>query len=380
MKKSFYYFLFAAATVSFYSCSSNDEPIPDPDPDPVESVDTSSFFILGRGSSYAGIDGSLSYYDYSSEDYVMVKESLTVFKDSNERSLGLSPNDMALYGGKLYIITYESATMEIVDINTMKSVKQYEFGVNPHSGSKSMPRHIEISGGKAYITTYDGYLARYDCATDVVDGFTAYLGPNPEGVAIAGDNIYVAISGGMNSVQGLPYDERVAIINKSTFDIKGYITVGTNPTDIVTNGTDVFVTCMGDYTPNGVKPMIWRIYGEKSQGYVPGTLMAIKDRQLYVINAPWDSPDPISYKCYMIDNSDDNYDFIEKGEGVDYPSALAVDRMTGNIIIGSATMDGQYPSWSKNGYYKMFTSDGKKVLRGETGIDPAVAIFVPKSE
>lgn len=388
MKKFFYYLLLAAVSISFYSCSSNNdepEPIKGEPTDSIADVESNSFFILNRGSSFSSIDGTLSYYNYSVEDFDILKESLTIYKDSNDRSLGASPNDMALYGDNLFILVYESASMEIMNVKTMKKVNHIDFNIGEINGepTKSQPRHIAINNGKAYITTYDGFLLQFDCETQQMDGFI-YLGKegnNPDGVAVAGEDIYVALSGGLNYEQGLPYDNKVVRLSRSPLQIVETIEVGLNPTDIVTNGTDVFVVCMGDYAPNGVKPMVYQIMGNIATARWAGSLAAIKDRQLYVINAPWDSEDPITYTCYWTDNSADSYSFIEEGEGVDYPSALGIDPVSGNIVIGSATMDGQYPSWAINGYYKMYSgTDGKKLMEGETGIDPYIVTFLPKAE
>ncbi|MDE5969685.1 MAG: hypothetical protein K2G74_02500 [Muribaculaceae bacterium] len=389
MKKFFYYFLLVAVSVSFYACSNNDDP--EPIVDPVETVDTNSFFILNRGSYYSGIDGTLSYYDYASEDYKIVKESINIFKDSNERSLGGSPNDMAIYRDSLYVLVYESATMEVVDTKTMKSVYTYNFQENPHSELKSQPRHIAISNGIAYITTYDGYLVSYSCDERKVTGWTSLVneGNNPEGVAVVGNEIYVAMSGGLNSAQGLPYDNKVARINKNTMELLESIKVGINPTEIITNGVDAtFVICMGDYA--GTAPMIYQIMGNIATPRCPGTFMALYNRQLYVINAAWDSSDGntvwnksnITYKCYAIDKWNDSSvqptDFLPEGKGVDYPSAFAIDPVTGNFVIGSSLVNGSTVSFNENGYFKMYSGTGEELLTGETGIDPYIVTFVPQ--
>ncbi|MDE6353043.1 MAG: hypothetical protein K2K88_07905, partial [Muribaculaceae bacterium] len=78
----------------------------------------------------------------------------------------------------------------------------------------------------------------------------------------------------------------------------------------------------------------------------------------------------------VIDNNDVT-NMLAEGEGVDYPTSLAIDEWTGDIIIGSATKVGGYVSETTNGYFNLYSSDGKKLLKGETGIDPFDILFRP---
>ncbi|MDE7092193.1 MAG: hypothetical protein K2O43_02050, partial [Muribaculaceae bacterium] len=73
-------------------------------------------------------------------------------------------------------------------------------------------------------------------------------------------------------------------------------------------------------------------------------------------------------------------DFLPEGKGVDYPSAFAIDPVTGNFVIGSSHVNGSTVSFNENGYFKMYSGTGEELLTGETGIDPYIVTFVPQSK
>ena len=363
MKKLFKLLLSITVSLSFFSCSDNDDPNPIIDPVIDEA---NGAYILNRGSYYNGIDGSVNYVNLETG-----LNTPDIFMSVNGRSLGAGPNSMAVWGDFLYILVYESNTMEIVDRNTMMLVKQIKFdGTGGIEGSG--PRHIAMSDTKAYITMFDGDVISFDCLTLKCE-LSLAVGDNPEGIAIVDDYIYVAISGGMNYMLNKPYDNKMVKIDKRNFTVEKKFEVGLNPTDVVTNGTDLFVLCMGNY--EDVDAAVYKVSGDTSFKFAPATLIAIDNNYLYAINAPWSSTEPVSYLKYPVNNSSNPTSFVAAGEEVDSPNAIAVEPVSGNVFVASVRLENGWPSYTTDGYYCIYSPDGQKLDEGETGIDPYAIVF-----
>lgn len=364
MKKLFKLLLSLTVSLSFFSCSSDDDPKTPVIPE-IEEADGA--YILNRGSSYSGIDGTINY--------VNLKTGVStpdIFMSVNGRSLGAGPNAMAVCDNLLFILVYESNTMEVVDRKTMMTVKQIKFdGTGGIKGSG--PRHIAVSDDlKAYITMFDGYVICFDCLTLKCE-HSIEVGDNPEGIAIVGDWIYVAISGGLNYMQGKPYDNKMAKIDKRSFSVESKFEVGLNPTEVVTNGSDLFVLCMGDYA--GVEAAIYKVNGTTSSKFAPATLIAVDEENVYAINAPYYSTEPVTYLKYPVNNPSAPTSFVASGEEVDFPNAIAVEPVSGNVVVASTNLEYGYPSYSIDGYYNIYSPNGEKIGTGAAGIDPYAIVF-----
>lgn len=84
--------------------------------------------------------------------------------------MGDTANDMALYGGKLYIVVNVSSTIEVIDFQTGVSIKQ--IPMLAENGSSRQPRHITFHKDKAYVCSYDGTVARIDTTSLEIDALT----------------------------------------------------------------------------------------------------------------------------------------------------------------------------------------------------------------
>ena len=59
---------------------------------------TEGLVVVNNGSSYNGIDGSLTFVDFLNNN-----AQQNVYKTANGASLGGTPNDVAVYGEKVYV-------------------------------------------------------------------------------------------------------------------------------------------------------------------------------------------------------------------------------------------------------------------------------------
>ena len=119
-----------------------------------------------------------------------------------------------------------------------KSLKQIECG--------AQPRYLAAYGGKVYATYYDGYVARIDTTSLVVDA-KVKVGRNPEQLAVCGNRLFVANSGGMDYNTEIGYDNTVSVIDLVSFCEVDKIEVALNPANVVSTGDGVFVASYGNY-------------------------------------------------------------------------------------------------------------------------------------
>lgn len=159
------------------------------------------------------------------------------FEHQNGRALGSLANDIIIYGNKMYIAVAGESTIEITDLDA-KSIKQINCG--------AQPRYFASAGGKVYVTYYDGYVARIDTATLDVEA-KVKVGRNPEQLAVVGNKLYVANSGGMDYATELGYDKTVSVVDLNSFEEIKKIDVVMNPAIVVPFENGAYVVSYGNY-------------------------------------------------------------------------------------------------------------------------------------
>ncbi|MEN9919173.1 MAG: hypothetical protein RL662_1609 [Bacteroidota bacterium] len=209
------------------SCSNTSDDI---GTDTKESIN--SAYILNTGPN--NTDGaSLTYYDLSSK---VIQYS--VFQSMNGIKTGDTAQDMVIYGSKMYITVYSSGVIYVTDKNAklLATIKD--------DNQKLLPREVEAYGGKIYVTLYDGYLARIDTTTMRIDRRIA-VGPNPEGLEIVNNKVYVANSGGSNWNNG--YNNTLSIVDTALLTRRD-IDVGINPNEIESDQyNNLYLVSRGNY-------------------------------------------------------------------------------------------------------------------------------------
>ena len=157
------------------------------------------------------------------------------------RPLGDTGNDMKRYGSKIYIVMNVSSTIEVLDAKTLVFIKQIQM---QHNGVAKQPRHIDFFNDKALITCFDGYVDVIDTASLTLSKRIP-VGSNPDHLRVAGNQLYVSNSGGLN----FPLvDSTVSVISLVSLTETKKITVGKNPGSIAVGGNgDVYVVSRGDY-------------------------------------------------------------------------------------------------------------------------------------
>ena len=215
------------------ACKKNDQPVATaPILQPAKGV-----YILSEGG-FAANNSKLAYRDtagvVSGDFFLQQNPSLTA-------GLGDLGNDMVIYGSKMYIVMNGSGNVTVLNAATGAFISQISFGGSGTSNKN--PRYALGARGNLYVTAWDNSVSMIDTASLGITG-AALVGATPEGLAIAGNFLYVANSGGLNYPD---YDSTVSVVDLTTMLEIKKIKVGLNPQKIEVNSAGkVFVTAYGD--------------------------------------------------------------------------------------------------------------------------------------
>lgn len=229
------------------SCRKDDPVLPSEPTlvNPWEQVtgDIYGFFLLNEGNMGTN-QASLDYYDYETGVYTR-----NIYGERNPyevKDLGDVGNDIQIYGDKLWAVINCSNYVEVMDVNTAKHITKIAI---PNC------RYLAFKGKYAYVSAYAGpvqiapdarigYVAKIDTASlQVVD--ECIVGYQPEEMAIVGDKLYVANSGGYRVPN---YDRTVSVIDLKTFTEEKKIDVAINLHRIQPdNYGNLYVSSRGDY-------------------------------------------------------------------------------------------------------------------------------------
>ncbi len=241
--------LFAATIMllSITSCREEESIIPSTQTtitDPYTTLgEIKGFFVLNEGNIGSN-KATLDYFDYASGEY-----SKNIYAERNPavvKELGDVGNDLQIYDDRLYAVINCSNLVEVMDLSSAT-----------HIGSFSVPncRYITFSGAYAYVSSYAGevildsssrlgYIAKVDLESLEVVAECA-VGYQPEEMAIVGDKLYVANSGGYMYPN---YDTTITVIDLATFDHYATIDVAINLYHMEVDPYGyIWVSSRGDY-------------------------------------------------------------------------------------------------------------------------------------
>ncbi len=300
------------------SCEKSEEEPWNPDAPTISN----GAYILNQGNSYNHIDGSLNLIDYTAS-----ASSLSVFKGANGRTLGDCPQCGVAYGSKLYIGMSESRTIEIVDRSTYKSLKQIRLDDVKFNGKT--PRSMVAHDGAIYISMYEGYVAKLDTLSAAVSA-EVKVGPNPEIMCLHKGKLYVPNSDGNN--YQVSYGKTASVVDINSFTVTDTFDTGLNPYEFFSDGNHLYLHCRGDYFT--VPGMVYEIGSDlKGKEIAEATLVGFGAGKLYLVNQPYPkTTEEADYKVYDIASGKISDWNIERP---DYASAIAVDELSGKLLIAS---------------------------------------------
>jgi hypothetical protein len=192
-------------------------------------------FVINEGNYLAG-NGTLSFYSYDS-----AKLFNNLFFLANSRPLGDVPNSMVISGNKGYLVVNNSGKIEVVDKNTMISLKTIDGLVSP--------RNMAIIGTeKAYVSSlYSNSLTILDLNSNTVKG-SIKIRRSSEAMVSVGTSIYVSSWYSGNEV---------LVINTATDLLIDSVVVAPEPESMVVDKNNkLWVLCSGGYTGQKLAEMV----------------------------------------------------------------------------------------------------------------------------
>ena len=341
---------------------------------PAEIVVTKGAFVINNGSSYQSIDGSLTYLDFSTNT-----AEQNVYKKVNGKSLGGTPNDVMVYGQKVYIVGSDENTIFVLDVRNFKELAEVSTTDLLGDADGNTPRRIAAYEDKVYFTTYGGYVAAIDTISFSLKA-KYKVGSYPEGLALGASSssstspaVYVANSDwGMGNGSISCIDLASGSVTESKYDkVK-------NPQEIAAAGSTLYVLDYGHYNEDYTQQLdagVYMISGSNTSLVVPNaTGMAAAGYTIYTFNDPWGGTTGPSYSIYNIEYGalstlslygDSSHPIIA-------PAAIAIDPNTGYIYIASRSKDPDtgYPSYALPGFVNAYNSNGQYVGSFDTGVEP----------
>lgn len=361
MSKLKKYLIGCLPLMALAACSDNSDEPQSPVISPILPSDVA--YILNQGNSYSGIDGSLNVIDLEN-----LESATGVFKTVNGRTLGSTPQCGVVYGSKIYIGASESQSIEVIDKATYESVQHISL---QNSESGKSPRSMVATGGKVYISLYEGYVACLDTVKCEIEA-TAKVGANPDIMCLHKGKLYVPNSEGMNYLENKPYGTTASVVTLNPFVEEKVITVPLNPTKFMSDGSNLFLLCMGDYYME--TSAVYKITDESSEKIADATVATVGDWNLLIGNNP-----------YVAEGSNLSYTLVDTRTGVKTPvtfaeapapSNVGIDPNTGNIIITTYEKPaGVFADYDAPGWACVYGSDLNLIKKFKTGSGPAAIFF-----
>ncbi|WP_316798416.1 YncE family protein [Pedobacter frigidisoli] len=292
------------------------------------------------------------------------------------KGLGDVGNDIGVYGSKLYVVVNVSNKLEILDAKTAKKIKQIDI---------TNCRYITFNKGKAYVSAYlgkvgdpnapDGNISEIDTGTLEIKR-KVDVGRQPEEMAIVGEKLYIANSGGYSPPN---YERTISVIDLNSFTEIKRIDVAINLSRLKADRYgDLYVTSRGDYyhIPSRLYVIDTRTDQVKKTFDIAASNLWIDDDTAYIYATEWSyiqQKNTISYSMINVkDETVMSRKFITDGTDsqIKIPYGIIVDPNTKDVYVSDAK------DYVTPGTLYCFDPNGKKKWSVVTGDIPAHFTFV----
>ncbi|WP_345951902.1 DUF5074 domain-containing protein [Mucilaginibacter sp. PAMB04274] len=363
------YFLLILILLS--ACRKDPKPAPEETEtlfEPVPASSVKGVYLLNEGNLNMN-KASLDYVDYTTGRY-----RRNIYNQANPeviKGLGDVGNDILVYGSKLYVAVNNSNKVEVLNAKTGKRIKQIDL-VNC--------RYLTFHNNKVYVSAYlgsvgdanspNGIVAQIDTTTLLIERRVT-VGRQPEEMAVAGNKLYVANSGGYSPPN---YERTISVVDIDTFTEVKRIEVDINLEHLKADRFgDLYITSRGDYLT--IQPNLYVIDTQteriKKTFNLQTRALFIDNDRAYVI-----STNAQSKFAYNIINTLDetllSQQFIIDGtqSQIRLPYGLSVNPVTKDVLLTDAK------DFISPGTLYCFDSTGKKKWSVTTGDVPAHFAFV----
>ena len=343
---------------------------------PTEILVTKGAFVINNGNYYQAIDGSLTYFDATTG-----AAEQNVYKKVNGKSLGGTPNDVLVYGQKVYIVGSDENTIFVLDVRNFKELAEVSTTELLGDAEGLNPRRIAAYEDKVYFTTYGGYVAAIDTISISLKA-KYQVGSYPEGLALGASPssstlpaIYVANSDGVGG------NGDISVIDIMSGTVTSLVVDKVkNPQEILVAGSTLYVLDFGYYDETGQKDAgVYKIDGNNVKLVVPNaTGMTGYGNYIFTFNDPWDANTAPSYSIYDIENDtlSSLYLYGDTSHPILSPCAISIDPnpYSERIFIASRQLDPdsqyQYPSYAMPGFVNVYGINGQYAGYFDAGVEP----------
>lgn len=374
-KSKIHQLLIVLFVLCLMACRKDPKPLPAEisrvEPEPNSAV--KGFYLVNEGNMNMN-KASLDYLDlvngiYTRNLYNQVNPEAT-------KGLGDVGNDIGIYGDKLYVVVNISNKVEVLQVKTGKRIGQINL---------TNCRYVTFNQGRAYVSAYlgkvgdpkapNGMVAEIDTAKLAINR-TVEVGRQPEEMAIVGNKLYIANSGGYSPPN---YESTVSVIDLTTFKEIKRIEVAINLHRLKADRYgDLYVTSRGDYytIPSRLYVVNTHTDQVKKVFDVAASNLAIDGDLAYLYSTEWSyiqGKNTISY--HLIDVKNEtllDQKFITDGteKNIRIPYGIAVNPVSKDVYVTDAK------DYVTPGKLHCYNALGKLKWSVTTGDIPAHIAFV----
>lgn len=380
--------LLAAASLMMASCRGDEYVIYSEDEDTGAKAvksDVAGMYLLNEGNMGSN-KCTLDYLDLSAKDST-VHYIRNIYSERNPtavKELGDVGNDIEINGNQLWMVINCSNKVEVATVDSCRKIAKIDV---PNC------RYVTFHGKYAYVSSYVGPVQvsekaqigrvyKVDTATfHKVDSIT--VGYQPEEMAIVGNKMYVANSGGYR----VPlYDRTVSVIDLNTFREEKKIDVAINLHRCRADKYgQLWVTSRGDYWTNKAK-IYWLHEDDNGEMTVgdsidtPVSDLCITGDSLYYFGTAWSYTTGSNVISYGIINVRTHQIITTQ---LSASAEIKSITLPYGIIVNPASRDFYVmdaKDYVSSGEILHFKADGTFDWRAWTGDIPAHAAFVFKKK
>ena len=347
--------------------------------------DIIGMYLLNEGNMGSN-KSSLDYLDLSDSTAHYYRNIYSQRNPSTVMSLGDVGNDCQIYGSRLWLVINCSNKVEVARADSAIRI-----------GKVNIPncRYVTFNDRYAYVSSYVGtvYASSNSPLGSVykVDTLTLQkvdscsVGYQPEEMAIIGNQLYVANSGGYQGMTGQGYESTVSVIDMATMQETSKVEVAPNLHHLKADKyNQLWVTARGDYMTEA-SSIWWLAPDENGQMKVGGHIdqavsdLCIVGDSLYFYGSQWSEVSMSNTITYGIINVKTHQVLSTSLSSAPEISKI---RMPYGIIVNPVHRD-FYLMDAKNyvssGELLHFLPDGTFDWKVSTGDIPAHAAFLFKT-
>lgn len=236
-------------------------------------------FVLSEGSY--GKNNSHLFFVHPANDTPYEND---IYETQNGKKLGDTANDMIAADGNIYIVVNVSKLL--LKLNG-SGVEQARYSFDETLGE---PRYICEEDGKLYVTSYGGYVSRFDAKTLKLEA-SVKVDANPEEIIEEDDKLYTVCS-------GYGAGNTLCVIDTKTFDKATSIVTANNPQRIVESDDHIYILAGSpSYNPANydysTAAYSYNPSTQKTEYIADATKIFAKNGNLYYANSV--SPDWVNY-------------------------------------------------------------------------------------